>query len=239
MARVLVTRSMPEAEETANLLRALGHEALIAPLRVVEDVPAPFPPLQPDALIATSRNALGHGATIPAGWLALPLLCVGGKTAESARAAGFVRVEAAGGDAEALQILIAKTCPPGSHLLYLAGEPRGPELETALQTAGFRLETLLRYRMRDLERLPEPVRAALAEGQLDAVLHFSSESARAFFKRAQSADLMLAACGLRHACLSPAVAAAAREAAGCDLVVITAENRSGEDLVGALHAAFN
>lgn len=238
MAHVLVTRAMPEAEETANLLRALGHEALIAPLRAVEGVPTPFPGPRPDAVIATSRNALGHGAPIPAGWLVLPVFCVGEKTAEAARAAGFVHVMPAGGDAVALQVMIAKACLPGSRLAYLAGEPRGPELETALRAAGFALETLLRYRMRDLEGFPEPARGALAAGRLDATLHFSAESARAFFKRAQSAGLMMAACRLRHACLSPAVAAAAREAAGQVLDVIVTKERSSHDLVAALHASL-
>ena len=54
MARVLVTRAMPEAEETASQLRALGHEVLIAPLRSVEGVATPFPVQRPDAVIATS-----------------------------------------------------------------------------------------------------------------------------------------------------------------------------------------
>lgn len=238
MARILVTRAMPEAEETASLLRALGHEALIAPLRAVEGMPTPFPDPRPDAVIATSRNALGRGVTIPAGWLVLPIFCVGEKTAEAARDAGFAHVMPAGGDAIALQAMITKSCPPGNRLAYLAGEPRGPELETALRAAGFALETLLRYRMRDLEGFPEPARAALAAGQLDATLHFSAESARAFFKRAQSADLMVAACRLRHACLSPAVAAAAREAAGQALDVIVARERSGHNLVAALHASL-
>ena len=238
MARVLVTRAMPEAEETASQLHALGHEVLIAPLRTVEDVPTPFPEPRPDAVIATSRNALRHGGPVPAGWRGLPLFCVGEKTAEAAREAGFSHVTPAGGDAAALQVMIAKACLPRSRLVYLAGEPRGPELETALRVAGFALETLLRYRMRDLDDLPDSARIALAEGRLDAALHFSAESARAFFKRAQSADLMAAACRLRHACLSPAVAAAARAAAGQALHVIIAEERSGRALVAAFHASL-
>lgn len=238
MARVLVTRAMPEAEETANLLRALGHEALIAPLRRVEGVPTRFPAEPPDALIATSGNALRHGLPIPADWRALRLFCVGEKTAETAREAGFAEVTPAGGDAMALLAVIRKACPPGSRLAYLAGEPRGPELEAALHAAGFALETLLRYRMRDLESFPEAARVALSGGQLDATLHFSAESARAFFKRAQSVTLMGPACRLRHACLSPAVAAAAREAAGQALDVIIAGERSSGSLVAALHASF-
>lgn len=235
MARVLVTRALPEAEETATLLRELGHEALVAPLRSTEDVPTPFPARQPDALVATSRNALRHGVAIPGGWLALPIYCVGETTAVAARAAGFDRVLTASGDAAALVTLIGKTSAPESRLLYLAGAPRGPQLESTLQAAGFRLETLLRYRMRDLDRLPEVARAALAEDRLDAVLHFSAESARAFFKQAQSAGVMAPARRLRHACLSPAVAAAAREAAGPALDIVVAEARSGQALVEALH----
>jgi uroporphyrinogen-III synthase len=238
MARVLVTRALPEAEETASQLGALGHEVLIAPLRSVEGVATPFPVQRPDAVIATSRNAIGHGVPIPAEWRALPILCVGEKTAEAARAAGFFRAEAAEGDAVALQAVITKAYPSGSRLAYLAGEPRRPELEVAIRAGGFALDTLLRYRMRDLEGFPEPARAALIEGRLDATLHFSAESARAFFKRAQSVDLMIAACKLRHACLSPAVAAAAREAAGQSLDVIVAQERSSHNLVATLHASF-
>ena len=238
MARVLVTRAMPEAEETAESLMALGHMPVLAPLRIVEGIGTPFPAEKPDALIVTSRNALVQGAALPADWLAVPVFCVGRKTAGIAADAGFKDIRIAGGDAVSLASQIIENHPAGSRLLYLAGEPRGPELEANLQCAGVSVVVLLRYRMHRIAALPEAASHALAAQALDAVLHFSAESARAFFFLAQSAGFLGAASAIPQFCLSDAVARAATEQAGGRLTCIIAPKRTGEDLVEAFHREF-
>jgi uroporphyrinogen-III synthase len=204
MARVLVTRAMPEAEETAAMLRAAGHEPVRLPLRFVEEIPASWSRFAPDALIATSRNAFRF--ELPEAWRGLPVFCVGARTAEAARNAGFPAVSNAEGDAAALARMILANVPKDWRLLYLAGEPRREELETRLGEAGSGLDVVPRYRMRRRDIARPEVEQALSG--CDAVLHFSAESARAF------RDLV-ARCGLddlarssRQICLSQAVATA-------------------------------
>lgn len=237
-ARILVTRAMPEAEETAQALAALGHLAILAPLREAESIATPFPAEKPAALITTSRNALVHGTLFPADWLKLPVFCVGESTADAARTAGFPDIRTAGGDASSLAGKITGDCKAGSRLVYLAGEPRGPELEASLQRGGFEVEALLRYRMHRLAMLPESAARALATHSVEAVLHFSAESARVFFFLAQSAGLLNAASALPQFCMSEAVADAAAAEAGRKLKCIIAPERHGGSLLATLHREF-
>jgi uroporphyrinogen-III synthase len=66
----------------------------------------------------------------------------------------------------------------------------------------------LRYRMAALMAFPAPAKAALAAGQIDAVLHFSAESARAYLALAAKADCLPEAMQPRQICLSSAIAKA-------------------------------
>lgn len=204
MARVLVTRAEPEAAETAALLAERGHEAIVASLRRIEPEPIEWPVLAPDALIATSRNAF-RAITAPPPFADVPMLCVGARTAEAARKAGFGHVEAAEGDAGALLRLVLARVRPGGRIAYLAGEPRRPEIEATLG-AGYGLAVFPAYRAVALDMLPETAARALADGNVEVVLHFSIESARAYFALADAAGLGEAARAPVQACLSQAIA---------------------------------
>lgn len=232
MAGVLITRAAPEAEETASVLRARGHTVVLAPLRRVVSVNAAFP-AEPRPLVATSANALRAGP-IPASWITGPLYCVGSHTAEAARQAGFQRVINADRDAGALAERILDEMPLGSRLVYLAGEPRGPELESRLSAAGMVVDVLLRYRMVRVAAFPETARRQLTEGTLDTALHFSAESARAFFALADTAGLSIEVRRLRHACLSMAVAEVAQRAAGVPLDLLVAGMPTQDALLATL-----
>ena len=54
--RLLVTRPRPDADETAEHLRALGHDVIVAPLTVIDFAPEPEIGFRPAALLFTSRN---------------------------------------------------------------------------------------------------------------------------------------------------------------------------------------
>jgi uroporphyrinogen-III synthase len=236
MARILVTRNAPDAEETAVALRRLGHEPLVAPLRELEVLPLPESTFAPQALLATSRNVFRALGNIPAFWRDLPVHCVGARTAEAARAAGFRRVLAGSGDSAALAGEIARALPAGAHLLYLAGEPRGDVLERDLAQAGFEVAALTCYRMRRVQTLPALARAALEAGSCAAVLHFSSETARAYFDLAAGAGLAREAAIPLHACLSHPIAETVKQLfPACDRVIFASEPRS--DSLIALVAA--
>lgn len=232
MAGILVTRAQPQAEETARMITALGLTPILAPLRKVVSLESP-PPARPDTLVATSANAFS-GASIPSDWLALPLYCVGTRSAEAAREAGFLNVMPGPGTAEDIVEAVIAAHPPGSQLVYLAGEPRREAIEHLLDKAGIRVDIWLRYRMEAVSHLPEAARAALATGTCGAVLHYSAESAATFFSLAAAAGLGAEAKSPKHLCLSFAILQQISQIAGAGLDIAAAATPDAQGMTALL-----
>src|SRR5690242_13754585 len=114
--RLLVTRPVPQGEQTGAALRARGHEAIPAPLLEVHSLAGNLGGAKWDALTATSANAIRAIAMHPrlSEFSALPLFTVGGRTAQAARETGFANVTSADGDADTLVALIGTSLPAGS-----------------------------------------------------------------------------------------------------------------------------
>ena len=207
--RVLVTRPEADAAPLVAALRARGHEALIQPLLTIE--PA-APPSRLDlegvqALLFTSANGVrGFAELCPA--RSLPVLTVGDASGEAARAAGFTRVESAGGDVEDLaRLAVRRLDPKAGALLYAAGGSPAGDLKGALEAAGFAVRRVVLYNAQPAEALGDEVRAALAGGYLDAVLFFSPRTAETFVRLVERHGLTAACAGCQAVCLSAAVAA--------------------------------
>ena len=240
---VLIGRAEPAATATARRIEAAGFRALVAPLRIVQAVTHPVPD-KPDLLLATSATALREGSPIPPDWRTLPLHVVGTATREAARQSGFTDLSPARPDSATLvadlPALVAPARLQGLRVVYLAGEPRKPELERALSAAGVHIEIWLRYRMVPVARLPESAMIALAAGEIAGVTHFSAESARAFVALAVAAGLTERALQPQQICLSDAVAAAlvaAAAAIGARVNALTiAETPTLDSLIAALIA---
>ncbi len=176
---VLVTRPDAEARETAGRLRRLGWHPVLAPAMRIEQRPLRLDPAwRPQALLMTSGNAV---AGLPDHLHDVPLLAVGDATATRARAAGFRRVDSAGGDADALASLVARSCvTTGRPLLLASGEGQGAGLVAALRGQGFRVLRRVAYAARPVRAWPAPAAEALACGAVAAALFFSPASGRAF-----------------------------------------------------------
>lgn len=208
--RLLVTRPEPDGERTAAALRRRGHEVIVAPLLRVDAVPnVDFGAGPWTGIIVTSRNAVRALERHPRahGLFGLPVFVVGRRTAEGARAAGFTDIISADGDAQALvRLVLARRRAADGPLLYLAGADRTGDVEGALAQAGVAVETVVVYRAVMVKELPMPVRAALAAGELDGVLHFSRRSADIYLNCARSAVMLDSALVPSHYCLSRQVA---------------------------------
>jgi uroporphyrinogen-III synthase len=207
--RVLVTRPLPDATRTSAALRKLGHQVVVEPLLSVESIVINDWPSGPFAALAiTSANAarVAAASDMPATIRGLPLYAVGRHSAEAAGAAGFRHVVAAAGDAEALAMLLAQSLKYGDRVLHLAGEEIARDLGELLRQAAIRVERLALYRMRAAERLGAAA-DAIRSGDVDAALHFSPSSAATFVALAKKAGITDGMRGIRHLCLSPAVAA--------------------------------
>jgi uroporphyrinogen-III synthase len=177
------------------------------------------------AVLFTSANAVrAVAAHRRFGELAgLPVYTVGRRTQAAAAAAGFTSIMSADGDVNALVSLIAsKPLVANSPLLYCAGEDRAGDLAGALQLRGMRVETVLVYRATMVTELTPDVRAALAGGAIDAVLHYSARTATAFVAATAIAGIGDSAIQTRHLCLSAQVAAPLA-AAGAKVIEIASD----------------
>jgi uroporphyrinogen-III synthase len=186
--RVLLTRPLEDSPRTAARLTALGCIVTVSP--VLQTAPATFElPADPfDAIIATSARALRYGERILTDYRSLPLWLVGERAALEARALGCARIETVAPDSRELSArLIAR--PDELRWLYLAGSPRSDVIERALQSAGRSLRTIVVYETRATDALTEETIAALRAGAIDAVLHYSPLSARAFIDLARAAGV--------------------------------------------------
>jgi uroporphyrinogen-III synthase len=241
---VLVTRPHPDGEATANSLRASGFKVLLAPMLRFEPVP-----FQDDdearygAVIVTSANALrAIEPHLPGSrLLKLPLFAVGEHTAVLAREAGFCDVIAAGGDAGALRELVlasakAKRLKKAAPLLYLAGADLARDLAGELGEKGFTVVTHTTYRMVPATSLPREVCDAFVASQIEAVLHYSRRSARAFLEAARAGGVEISALALPQCCISASVASVLHDAGAPQVVVAAApdENALFEALTRAL-----
>jgi uroporphyrinogen-III synthase len=243
---VLVTRPQPDDEATATGLRAKGFEVLRAPMLRFEpvafqdDIDARY-----GAIIATSANALRGIEPHLAGHrlLKLPLYAVGEHTAAAARRIGFSQVIPAHGDASALRDLMlasvkAKELKKASTLLYLAGADLARDLAGELGERGFTVVTSTTYRMNPVSSLPREVCDAFAANGIEAVLHYSRRSARAFLEAARTAGVEISALAIPQCCISAAVALVLRDAGAMQVMVAAApdENSLFEALARALRA---
>ena len=241
---VLVTRPYPDDETTAASLRARGFDVLRAPMlrfepvAFHEDMNARY-----SAVIVTSANALrgiephlkGHRM------LELPLFAVGEHTAAAARRAGFTHVVSANGDAANLRDLVlaslkAKELKKASTLLYLAGAEFARDLASELEESGFRVVTQTTYKMIAVTSLPREACDAFAANQVEAVLHYSQRSARAFLDAARAAGVEISALAIPQCCISATVASVVRDAGATQVVVAATpdENALFEALERAL-----
>ena len=208
--RLLVTRPEPDGERTAAVLRARGHEVMVAALlRVAAIADADLGAGPHAGVIITSANAARALGAHPrrAELARLPAFAVGRRSAEAARAAGFGDVTSADGDARDLVRLIA-TRGAAAHapLLYLTGEDRAADVAAALAKHGVPVRTVEVYRAVAAAAFPSAVETALAAGALAGVLHFSRRSAEAFLSCARRAGLLAGALAPLQLCLSAAVA---------------------------------
>jgi uroporphyrinogen-III synthase len=197
------------------------------------------------AVIATSANALrGLESRLAGGALLnLPIFVVGEHTADAARHAGFTKVIAAKGDAAALRDLVlerakAKKLKKASPLLYLAGADLARDLGGELGAQGFTVITQTTYKMVPSKTLPREACDAFVAGEIEAVLHYSRRSARAFLDAARDAGVEISALALPQCCISPDVAAIVRDAGASQVAVASSpdENALFEALTRALQA---
>jgi uroporphyrinogen-III synthase len=209
--RIWIARPEPGATRTALRVADLGHDPLVAPVLAMAATGDAIPAGPFDGLLVTSASAVAAlAAWTPRRGDAVPVFCVGGRTAEAAVEAGLSDVREAQGDAPALSRLVRATLPTGSRLLHLAGADRKAEPAASLIAAGYAVTVHVAYAMNAVPRLPPSVaeaRGTPGSPTLQAALHYSRRSAETALALAISAGCGGAFRSLTHYCLSADVAA--------------------------------
>ncbi len=169
MATVWVTRT--SGEKTARALKALGHEAILAPVIETHPVDVDLGATRFDAVIFTSRNGVAAFSKLSKR-RDCPAWCVGDATAEAARQSGFVEVISAEGDVQTLFDKLKAEATRSTHFLYAsAREPSAP-LTAWMWAEGFRVTQTPVYETR-------PIVPAIHDADLDRITHVLIHSARA------------------------------------------------------------
>ncbi len=177
LGQVLVTRPEPGCAATCRALAARGIEAIAAPFLTIEPAPPLHPATTPQAVLATSANALPALAPLPG----VRLFAVGNASASCAARAGWIATRSAGGDAaDLLALCRAELRPDGGPLLLLAGEGQGQALAASLRECGFAVTLAVAYRARPVPAFPGAAAAALAAGSVEAALFFSPSAGAQF-----------------------------------------------------------
>lgn len=121
-------------------------------------------------------------------------------------------------------------------LLYLAGAELSRDLASELAEHGLEIVTRTTYRMVASSVLPREVCSAIAANQIEAVLHYSARSARAFLDAVRSAGVEISALAVRQCCISATVAAILREAGATQVTVASSPDENA--LLGMLDRAL-
>ena len=204
---LLVTRPEPDASLLADTLRGLGHKVLVAPLMqvIIRDFSIELAGVQ--AVLFTSANGVrAFAEQIGAPPEGMTAFAVGKASAQLARDAGWMEVETADGDVDALAALVTAKLAPDGSLLHVSGKAAAGDLAGALTAQGFTVNRVVGYEARLAEILPESVARGLSAGDLDGVLLFSPRSARVLADLAEKAGLSSKLAAINAYCLSPAVA---------------------------------
>lgn len=223
MAILLLTRPAAASARTAAEVARLrpGVRVVVSPVMEIVPVPVVLDAV-PEELILTSEN----GAEVASGLglrRGLRAWCVGARTAEVAREAGFDAISAEG-DAEALLAMIL-SAPDGGALLHLRGEHARGDIAPRLRAAGRMAQDAIVYRQEE-RRLTGTAREVL-EGEQTVVLPIYSP---------RSAAILAAQGPFRAPLRVIAISgAAARSARGLENAVISQiDNPDGQSMLSAI-----
>lgn len=230
MPPCLITRSQPGASRTAAAVAKLGwHPVLVPVAEVVALPPDPGPLVQAQAARAVLLTSAHAARLAPRELHQRTALAVGGATAAAARAAGFVRVRSADGDAAALARL-ARTDPDMEEgAIWVRGEQVAVDLVALLAPDLIPVWPLVVYAMQPPADLGGQLAAAQQTGSGSVLVH-SPGGARALVQAAPTGwD------GWRMVALSPAAAAPLQAVQG--IAIACADRPDEEALLAALGKA--
>ena len=242
---VLVTRPLPDGETTAASLRARGFAALVGADAAVRTARR-FMTKRICTMAASSspapmRCAASSLSSRAAPCSKLPLFAVGEHSAAAARQAGFAKVDhrqrrrrhAARSRGRERKVENAQEGQPAA-----LSRRRRSGARSCRRTRRERVFGGDPHHLQDGsgKSLPREVCDAFVAGEIEAVLHYSRRSARAFLDAARDGGVEISALALPQCCISAGVAAIVREAGASQVAVAASPDENA--LFEALDACF-
>ena len=211
---MLITRPEPGASESRAAVSALGLRPVLAPALVYRRLAR----LGVDDLDGAQGAVFTSAASVRAAAEDLgeppedvTAYCVGEKTAEAARRAGFAKVVVGSGDAAGVLAELSRIDPRRGALVVLRGRDVAAPLAEPLAAAGFAVREHALYAADRADALSAEAARALAGGRAAFALFLSARTARAFLELAAIAGLTEKLSAVAALCNSERTAAPLRE----------------------------
>ena len=235
--KLIITRPLADNLKLKTKLEERGHQALLTPLmRIVDRTDAVIRPVAYQAVAISSANA-ARALTWRADTSRLKMLAAyapGAQSLEAARAAGFIRAVACGGDIKAVaHAIVSDLKPEDGPVLYLSGAETAGDLEGDLRAQGFRTDQVILYDAVAAPTLPREIVDAVRVGDVAGVMLYSPRTAAIWRDLVRAEHFGPLMDDLTHYCLSSAVAAWLEKDWPCKV----AERPDEETLLKLLEAA--
>ena len=225
--KILVTRPEPDASLTAERLRAMGYEVLVAPMLETVFSTEPLEDVSNTDLVVTSRNGVRALAKLasPEVLEATTLYTVGDATAELARDVGFKHIHSGAGTVDHLVDLIgpakAEDC---KQFIYVCGRDRKGKLEDKLQAKGWQVSVAVRYYSDPVDHFSPDVLSAIKSQKIDAVLLYSNRTAEAFKALIEQYNLSQSTNLIKFFCLAKSIESVFDRSGEIQLIVVERPN---------------
>jgi uroporphyrinogen-III synthase len=196
---VLITRPALDSGPLIAACYAHDFAPLVSPLLNIVTLYDAVPDLRAaQAVVFTSANAVAAVRTVAD----IPCFAVGEKTGQAARDAGFRKVTVAGGDAVALNALLAceewRTDRPVYHL-------SGREVSAPVVVPGVTVERHVVYHADKIEEFVPDAAREIASGAVAGVFLMSVRTGEAFVAAVEKAGLTESLRATKALCISDSV----------------------------------
>jgi uroporphyrinogen-III synthase len=227
MTTVLVTRPAGGDDPLVAALESRGYQVVAVPTLLVRRLSVAWPDLSAfDWIIVTSAAGV---ATLPEVSGSTRWAAVGQATARALQARG-IEVELVPAEANGLAIAAALPDPGGKRVLLVRGALAGGDLPDALRRRGVLVQEVTTYQtIEGPAASAAPLRAALAQRDLAAVVFASGSAVRGYLKLGGRSDLPAITIG-------PRTTAVARQAGFT--VLAEADGQNAAELADATERAI-
>lgn len=196
---VLITRPALDSGPLIAACYARGFAPLVSPLLNIVTLYDSVPDLRvAQAVVFTSANAVAAVRDV----VDVPVFAVGEKTGQAAREAGFRKVTVAGGDAVALNALLAcEEWQAGRPVYHLSGR----EVSAPITVPGVTVERHVVYHADKIEEFVPDAAREMALGAVAGVFIMSVRTGEAFVAAVEKAGLTESLRATKALCISDSV----------------------------------